>query len=74
MGLERRYVDSTIVGGQSNMTHIARAIAAMEAGLCDVALITYGSTQRLDRSPSRGGQVQDGRMPSGQFVCSPMAC
>ena len=40
----------------------------MEAGLCDVALITYGSTQRLDRSRSRGGAAQDARMPSGQFV------
>jgi acetyl-CoA C-acetyltransferase len=68
MGLAPRYVDSTVVGGQSNMTHIAHAIAAMEAGLCDVALITYGSTQRLDRSRSRDGQAQDARMPSGQFV------
>jgi len=68
MGLAPRYVDSTVVGGQSNLTHVVHAIAAMEAGLCDVALITYGSTQRLDRSRSRGGAAQDARMPSGQFV------
>ena len=68
MGLQPRYVDSTVVGGQSNLTHIVHAMAAMEAGLCDVALITYGSTQRLDRSRSRGGVVQDARMPTGQFV------
>jgi len=68
MGLEPRYVDSTLVGGQSNLTHVAHAMAAMEAGLCDVALITYGSTQRLDRSRPRGGHTQDARMPSGQFV------
>ena len=36
MGLKPRYVDSTVVGGQSNLTHIAHAIGAMEAGLCDV--------------------------------------
>jgi acetyl-CoA C-acetyltransferase len=68
MGLAPRYVDSTVVGGQSNLTHVAHAMAAMEAGLCDVALITYGSTQRLDRSRSRAGAAQDARMPSGQFV------
>ena len=68
MGLSPGYVDSTVVGGQSNLTHVAHAIAAMEAGLCNVALITYGSTQRLDRSRSRGGAAQDARMPSGQFV------
>jgi acetyl-CoA C-acetyltransferase len=68
MGLDPRYVDSTVVGGQSNLTHIVHAMAAMEAGLCDVALITYGSTQRLDRSRSRGGHAQDARMPNGQFV------
>ena len=68
MGLTPRYVDSTVVGGQSNLTHVAHACAAMEAGLCDVALITYGSTQRLDRSRSRGGAAQDARMPTGQFV------
>jgi acetyl-CoA C-acetyltransferase len=68
MGLQPRYVDSTVVGGQSNLTHVAHAMAAMEAGLCDAALITYGSTQRLDRSRPRGGYTQDGRLPNGQFV------
>lgn len=68
MGLQPRYVDSTVVGGQSNLTHIVHAMAAMEAGLCNVALITYGSTQRLDRSRARGGHAQDARVPNGQFV------
>jgi acetyl-CoA acetyltransferase len=68
MGLKPRYVDSTVAGGQSNLTHIVHAMAAMQAGLCDVALITYGSTQRLDRSRTRGGHAHDARMPNGQFV------
>jgi len=68
MNLSPQYVDSTVVGGQSNLTHVAHAMAAMEAGLCDVALITYGSTQRLDRSRARGGHAQDARLPAGQFV------
>jgi len=38
--------DGTIIGGSSFMSHLAHAQAAIEAGLCEVALITYGSTQR----------------------------
>ena len=40
------YTDSTIVGGSSFEVHVAHALAAIEAGLCSVAAITYGSTQR----------------------------
>ncbi len=56
------------MGGQSNITHLVHAIAAIEAGLCEVALITYGSTQRLDRSRRIGGLALDPRSPNGQFV------
>lgn len=41
-----RYFDGTIIGGSSFMTHVAHAQAAIEHGLCEVALIAYGSTQR----------------------------
>jgi acetyl-CoA acetyltransferase len=40
------YIDSTIVGGSSFEVHVAHAQAAIEAGLCQVAVIAYGSTQR----------------------------
>ena len=46
LGLRPRYQDSTGIGGSSFMTHLAHAMAAIEAGLCEVALIAYGSTQR----------------------------
>jgi acetyl-CoA C-acetyltransferase len=68
LGIHPRYVDNTVVGGQSPMTHLVHAMAAIEAGLCDVALVAYGSTQRLDRSRARSGVVQDPRSPTGQFV------
>ncbi|MET9585895.1 hypothetical protein ABZY10_22900 [Streptomyces sp. NPDC006539] len=68
LGIHPRYVDNTVVGGQSNITHLVHAMAAIEAGLCDVALVTYGSTQRLDRSRSRSGHVQDPRSPISQFT------
>jgi acetyl-CoA acetyltransferase len=46
LGIEPRYFDGTIIGGSSFMTHVAHAQAAIEHGLCEVAVIAYGSTQR----------------------------
>jgi len=44
--IKPKYFDGTIIGGSSFMSHLAHAQAAIEAGLCEVALIAYGSTQR----------------------------
>ena len=44
--IEPRYFDGTNIGGSSFMSHLAHAHAAIDAGLCSVALIAYGSTQR----------------------------
>jgi acetyl-CoA acetyltransferase len=46
LGLAPRHSDSTMLGGASPMAHLAHARTAIEAGLCEVALIAYGSTQR----------------------------
>jgi acetyl-CoA acetyltransferase len=46
LGLRPRYFDGTQVGGSSFISHLAHARAALRAGLCEVALIAYGSTQR----------------------------
>ena len=46
LGLRPRYFDGTQIGGSSFMSHLAHAQLALEAGLCNVALIAYGSTQR----------------------------
>jgi acetyl-CoA acetyltransferase len=46
LGLPNTYTDSTIVGGSSFEIHVAHAHAALEAGLCNTAVIAYGSTQR----------------------------
>jgi acetyl-CoA acetyltransferase len=48
LGLRPRYSDSTNLGGASFVSHLQHAAAAIDAGLCDVALIAYGSTQRAD--------------------------
>jgi acetyl-CoA acetyltransferase len=44
--IQPRYSDSTMIGGASPMAHLNHARAAIAAGLCEVALIAYGSTQR----------------------------
>jgi len=54
LGIRPSYTDSTNIGGSSFEAHIGHAVAGIEAGLFEVALITYGSTQRSDRSRGRG--------------------
>lgn len=44
LGLNPRYVDSTTIGGASPVAHVHHAAAAIAAGRCSVALVTYGST------------------------------
>src|SRR5438552_1428630 len=46
LGISPAFIDSTILGGSSFMFHVAHAQAALQLGLCKVAVIAYGSTQR----------------------------
>jgi acetyl-CoA acetyltransferase len=46
LGISPRYIDTTILGGSSFMFQVAHAVAAIQLGLCEVAVIAYGSTQR----------------------------
>ncbi|WP_251552037.1 acetyl-CoA acetyltransferase [Neobacillus muris] len=46
LGIQPKYTDGTNIGGSSFESHVAHAAAGIRAGLFDVALITYGSTQR----------------------------
>ena len=59
LGIDARYTDATNVGGSSFMFHIGHARAAIAAGLCDVALSAYGSTQRLVGRSSASVQELD---------------
>jgi acetyl-CoA acetyltransferase len=52
MGIRPRYSDSTWIGGGSFETHILHAMAAIQAGHCEVALITHGQTGRSARVPA----------------------
>ncbi len=46
LGIRPRYSDATNMGGSSFVSHLLHAAVALEAGLCEVALVTYASTQR----------------------------
>ncbi|MNM70597.1 3-ketoacyl-CoA thiolase [compost metagenome] len=46
LGIKPKYVDGTNVGGSSFEMHLLQATLALEAGLCNAALICYGSNQR----------------------------
>lgn len=67
LGIQPRMNDTTMVGGCSNLQHIEHAIAAIDAGLCEVALVAYGSTQRSAGTRKIGGVAEDPRSPRGQF-------
>jgi acetyl-CoA acetyltransferase len=44
--IKPKYFDGTQIGGSSFMTHLSHAQAAIQQGVCEVAVIVYGSTQR----------------------------
>jgi acetyl-CoA acetyltransferase len=46
LGINPAFLGSTIVGGSSFEYHVAHAMSAIALGLCNVAVIAYGSTQR----------------------------
>ncbi|MGY3387585.1 acetyl-CoA acetyltransferase [Bradyrhizobium sp. USDA 3311] len=45
LGLKPRYFDATNIGGSSFELHLLQATLALQAGLCNAALICYGSNQ-----------------------------
>jgi len=67
LNIKPRYLDGTNIGGSSFVSHVAHAGAAIHAGLCDVALIVYGSTAASDAMAIGTGNAS-GRDPSAAFV------
>lgn len=45
-GIAPTFSSNNRIGGSSFLAHVQEAMAAIEAGLCSVALVTYGSVQR----------------------------
>src|SRR3989454_480679 len=44
LGIRPRYIDGTQIGGCSFIAHVEHAMAAIAAGVCEVALITHGES------------------------------
>jgi acetyl-CoA acetyltransferase len=68
LNLKPRYIDGTNIGGSSFVAHVNHAAAAIHAGLCEVALILYGSTaasSALAIGTGMGGAARDA---AGAFV------
>jgi acetyl-CoA acetyltransferase len=66
---ELAFVDGTCVGGASWVTYVEHAMAALDAGLCEVALIAHGALAYSDRH--RHQPIwPDQRSPINQFDLS----
>ncbi|HEX5141199.1 MAG TPA: acetyl-CoA acetyltransferase [Dehalococcoidia bacterium] len=65
IGLKPVFTDSTAVGGSSFVIHVAHAVAAINAGYCNVALVTHGESGRSARE--RGGGFPGAGQPGPQF-------
>src|SRR3972149_5480245 len=55
LGVNPSFSDGTVVGGPPSEFHLGHAAAAIQAGLCNVALILYGSPQRSRRERTLAG-------------------
>ncbi len=74
LGIEPKYTDTTAVGGSSFIIHIAHAMAAINAGYCEVALVTHGEAGRSARSRAGANQSEPGpqfEIPYG-FIGAPI--
>ena len=69
LGISPAFIDTTILGGSSFMFHVAHAQAALQLGLCKVAVIAYGSTQRsVGRSQASVREINPYETPFRPFL------
>jgi acetyl-CoA acetyltransferase len=67
LDLKPRHLDGTNIGGSSFVAHVSHAAAAIHAGLCEVALILYGSTA-ASNALAIGTGMGGGRDAGASFV------
>ncbi|MEL7155368.1 MAG: acetyl-CoA acetyltransferase [Actinomycetota bacterium] len=67
LNLKPDYLDGTNIGGSSFVAHVTHAAAAINAGLCEVALVLYGSTA-ASNAMAIGTGGRHGSNPSESFV------
>ena len=62
-----RYSDSTSIGGSSFEAHLNHAVAAIRAGKCEVALISYASNQLSSRGRMIGTGARPATIPEATY-------
>ena len=71
LGISPKFIDTTILGGSSFMFHVAHAVAALQLGMCEVAAIAYGSTQRtVGRRQASAREINPFETPYRPFLPS----
>jgi acetyl-CoA acetyltransferase len=69
LGIQPKFIGSSMTGGSSFEFHVAQAAAAIDAGLCSVAVIAYGSTQRsVGRKQASQREVNPYETPFKPFL------
>jgi len=73
LGIKHRYIDGTMTGGSSFEFHVQHAAAAIREGLCDTALVSYGSDHlsRRGRSLGTGGFAGFGKVSGADLYQAP---
>ena len=61
LNLKPNYIDGTNIGGSSFLAHVTHAAAAIHAGLCQVAVVLYGSTAASHQVAIGTGMGHGGR-------------
>ena len=67
LGIDHRYIDSTMTGGSSFEFHVQHLSSAIRDGACDTALVTYGSDRltKMGRGLGTGGFSRPGQQVAG---------
>lgn len=65
LGIKPTWLDGTDIGGAAALMHVGHAVAAIEAGLCSVVVISYASSGRSWPLPA--ADFNTGRAGPGQY-------
>ena len=71
LGIRPHYLDTTTVGGCSFQIHVHHALAAIHAGIIDIALVSHGQAGWSYRGAGGGGRPAAGEIDPGTEMTMP---
>jgi len=75
LGIHPKYIDTTSVGGCSFQMHVHHALAAINAGIIDIAVVSHGEAGYSSRKNGGNGTLRGGGgdawLPAAQFGGGP---